>query len=187
MRDLPNDGQSPRIPADHRKLFNYFGVPFYVTPSIWQTLLLWPVVGIAIAFIFFSGSWAAHLFWGLIYGVLAGLSYVFGHLAGHIYSGRGVGAVMDRALLDGVRVVNVYENHDVRPEIHLARAGGGPLANFVLSMLAIVFWAFSGWHWLLFLGMFNLLLGLAALLPVTGADGEVIWRELRAIRGQNGR
>lgn len=183
------DNEPLYLPDGRRqwRVGHLLGVPLMVTARVWLMPLVWLVVGVLIA-------WSAlpdlpdieRVVWGVLYAGLVLISYVLVHLAGHIISGRRVNAVMDAALLDGVRVVNVY--HDapdaaITSRQHVGRAIGGPIANTALALLALLIWALTGAHAALFMGVVNVILGLGALIPAGGLDGEILLREWRRNRG----
>lgn len=174
--------------ASQKTLFRLFNIDFKITPRSWRMLIAWMAVGLVVALIVFrSEPLLSRLGWGVLYGLLALVSYVAVHLTGHILSAYSVNAPMSLIVINGLRAYTLYDDApdtDIPSKIHLVRSIGGPLANLLLSLAAFVLWAFLGWRVLVFLGVFNLLVGLYALLPLPGIDGEVIWRELRLTRSQ---
>lgn len=172
-----------------RLLFNFLGVPFYVTPLLWVMAPLWLTVGFFSTFLFAPVEpIESRLVWTVVYAILGVISETFVHLAGHIISGRSVNAAMDAAILHAYRVWNIYNDPpdaEIPPPVHLRRAIGGPVANLILSLIALSLFVFTGAHVLNYLAVLNLLLGLMVLPPIPTFDGEIIWREWRRLRKSN--
>jgi len=82
------------------------------------------------------------------------------------------------AVIDGFRGYTFYDDPpdaDLSSKIHIMRSIGGPLANYLVCIIAFVIWAVLGWP-TRFLAVFNLIVGSSALLPVQGRDGGIICR-----------
>ena len=115
----------------------------------------------------------------VVFGLLTMLTQVL-HIIGHTLGGKLVNASMAENFVTPISVLNVYRNDppNLPSRAHLARVLGGPAMNLVVGVLTTAAWAAFGGYVLLYFGVLNLLLGLLILAPVSGADGEVLWREL---------
>lgn len=164
--------------APRRPLFNILGVPWYGTPLAPLHVVLMLVAGWAVALVVSGSGW----FWlGIVYGVSLLLAN-FLHSVGHILGGKRVAAPMTGNLITATRHINLYEDEPpTRPrDVHLSRTLGGPLLNFGAGALFLLLGAIVGWHWVVALGIANVVFGVASLLPVYSFDGEVIFREWKA-------
>lgn len=162
------------------------GVELQVTPLVWIGPLLF--LGLGLALSLFHGPMRPldRLIEAAIFALAVEIAMIV-HAAGHIVSGTLVGGPMDALLRTATRAINVYHGDQsmVPRRVHLGRSIGGPAANLAAAGLAaLVAGALGGGPWpalALRSVTVNLFFGLGGLLPVAGADGEVIWREVRGM------
>jgi len=166
--------------GQRRALFTLFGVPWTATGESWRFNASRLAAGLAASFIFLRAFPAGErLLYGLLFGLLLGLSN-FLHIIGHLISGKLAGAPMDENLVTPYSILTAYhEDPAETPErVHLARAAGDPLATLLLASSSFAAWRLLGGPAWGFLAAANgLLLGMV-ILPLPGADRQVIWRQL---------
>jgi hypothetical protein len=163
-----------------RVLFKVAGVPWTVTPRSREFLASRLVLGMVAAALFLpEEDWSRRAWFGLLDALLILLSNV-AHILGHTLSGLYAGSPMSENLITPTSIFTIYRDDppNLAGRVHLARALGGPLANLVLGGTALAGCITFGGHPALFAAVLNLLLAVVLLLPLRGADGEVIWREL---------
>ena len=106
------------------------------------------------------------------------------HVVGHIVSSQAVRAPMD-AVDFGVYPKSVYFNHEVSPQQHIGRAGGGVVASLiatlVLAALARAVTNPLARQLLMIAVAQHGLLCALSLLPVRLVDGGVIYANLRKL------
>ena len=176
----PNSAYEALESGRRRTLFTLFKVPWTATVDSWQFITSRLVMGIVIALIFMDDDGlTTRLLWGLLFGALVGLSNVL-HIMGHFIGGKLVGAPMDENLVTKYSILTAYHEDPAKVpgRIHLARAAGGPLMTVFVSLLSIAGWLLFDGRVLGFLAVLNMIIAFQVLLPLPGADGEVIWREL---------
>lgn len=162
------------------------GVVLQVTPLAWIGPLLFLALGLALSFLHGPMGPIERLAEAVIFAIAVEIATIV-HAAGHIASGTLVGGPMDALLRTATRAINVYlgDQSAVPRAVHLGRSIGGPAANLaVAGLAALATGALDGgaWHALASRSVtVNLFFGLGGLLPVAGADGEVIWREVRGL------
>lgn len=109
----------------------------------------------------------------------------FAHVVGHIVSSKAVGAPMD-AVDFGLYPMSVYVNHDVSPQQHIGRAGGGVaaslLATLVLLLLRSRVTNALARQLLAIAATQHGLLFVLSMLPVQLVDGGVIYANLLKLR-----
>lgn len=168
--------------SPRRHLFSFAGVPFTATHNAWLGVLSHIGICIIVALVTLPDrDISTRLLYGVIFGILFDLTY-FTHDIGHILSGLYVKSPMDECFITSTRHMDIYRGpQDGLPSrVHLGRSLGGPLANLLLGILALILWLVLGGPALLFLALLNLIFGAGSFLPLPSIDGEVIWRELRA-------
>lgn len=167
--------------GSRRILFTLLGVPWTVTP---KSLLFIPTrigFGMIISFLFLSAyPFRERVLFGIIYGFLVAGTNVL-HIIGHTLGGKYVNAPMDENLITEFSIFTAYLNDpdDLPARVHLCRALGGPITNILIGAFGLLIQQRISSHLLLFFALMNLLLGLAVLLPIPAADGEILWREIR--------
>ncbi len=166
--------------GQRRTLFTLFDVPWTVTGDSWRFAASRLAAGLAASFIFLRTiPFGERLLYGLLFGLLLGLSN-FLHILGHFISGKLAGAAMDENLVTPYSILTAYHEDpaEVPGRLHLARAAGGPLATLLLALASLAAWRLLGGPAWGFLAAANGLLFAMVILPLPGADGQVIWREL---------
>jgi Zn-dependent protease len=168
-----------------RTLLKVMGVPWVATRRAWVSPIAFAAVGILLAWMMpFGEPTGVRLLVGVGYGALLYAAEVV-HTIGHTVSGRAVGSPMTANVLTATLHSNEYaaDTGAVARHVHIGRAIGGPLANLVVGLLSAAALAQIASPWIRFFSQVNLLVGAAALLPIPGIDGSVIWRELLRRRG----
>jgi hypothetical protein len=99
------------------------------------------------------------------------------HQLGHIKTARMVEAPMDTLLFTPIRVYTLYDDNGktITRDQDVGRAIGGPVANVACGTCALLLSLAVKNRYLRFFGMASTLFGLAALVPVAGNDGEVLF------------
>jgi hypothetical protein len=163
-------------PAFRRPLFRLVGVTWAATRYAWLAPMFWCAMGILIALAEHRPAGDA-VPAGVGYGLLLYASNIL-HTLGHIVLGRLAKAPMAVNVLTSTRDVNVYvqPGASAPPGRRVLRALGGPLANVLGGLAALVASRFVGSSWLPVVGYANLAIGLWTLAPVRSLDGWVIWR-----------
>ncbi len=160
----------PRRPLGH-----LLGVQVASTRGWWVMPLL----------IFGAGQTLGRLFGRRKRSVRSGIAYsaVLGaasalHQVGHIASARAVRAPMDILLVTPIRVYTLYDDagKTISRGQDLGRAIGGPAANIATGFTALRCSLRFRCRYLRAFGITSILTGLAALVPVAGNDGEVLFR-----------
>lgn len=181
-------------PAGSRRLLRVAGVDVLAARGAWLHPLIFLGVGLALGLVLRQGQPPAQIaLAGAGYGLLT-LALYFAHSAGHILSARLAGAPMDAHLISAVRQVNLYygDQSTVARWQHFGRAAGGPAANLVIGLAALGgVWMQTGTlnvgpllaeSWLAFVAVASLIVCAAAVCPIPGIDGWVMWRELLGLR-----
>jgi Zn-dependent protease len=171
-------------PLQTRKLFTLLRTDYRATSRSWMAVPLLGGVGIALALLFApSDQLPVQLAAGLGYGLLIYVA-MFTHGVGHIISSRMVDGPVTTVIMTSTVMVTHYEDASEQPRrIHVGRAIGGPLASFVLGVVAIaLFYFIVPQQFLLFAGIVSILFGLLTAMPIPSLDGAVILRELRRNR-----
>lgn len=163
-----------------RVLFRLMGIPWTYDSKSWQFIVPKFVIGLVVAFIFLREQTLMQRFgYGVLYGVLLNLILAL-HIVGHTISSKWVGAPMAENFITPKLIITTYhDDGNVSRRIHLGRAVGGPIMNISLGLITLVLWRIIGGHVLLYIALANLIFAAIVLLPFSGADGDVIWRELR--------
>ncbi len=114
---------------------------------------------------------------GIAYGAVLGAASIL-HQAGHIASARAVGAPMDTLLVTPIRVYTLYDDagKQISRAQDLGRAIGGPAINVAAGFTALGCSLRFRRRYLRAFGILSTLTGVAALIPVAGNDGEVLFR-----------
>jgi Zn-dependent protease len=164
-----------------KPLYRLLGIPVLATPRAWTNALMMIPVALVLSLLL---SRSASIFTHILQTVLWVLAFeltVFVHSIGHILSGKVAHAPMDRLVVTSTRQVTVYdgEQSGYAPTVHVLRALGGPVANIVVGILALIgALIFRSSPTFLVLALFNLAFGFGAALPIPSVDGEVIARYL---------
>jgi hypothetical protein len=166
------------IAGPNQRLFTAFGVQWLAAPSWWLGPVWMLAAGVVIAWFAASADGASEtLSYGIVYGlgIIATLAV---HIFGHLISSNLAGAPFYAQLLTPTFQVNLYDDTPQPRRVHLMRASGGPLANLLVGVLAVLAALATGgnavlWH----VAMLNLLFTLLTLTPVSYLDGGVIWRK----------
>ncbi len=115
------------------------GLFLLITPSaVISSAVLW--LGLAlIAINFFDVSLAAAVFGGLLAVGLHWLGELW-HQKGHAVAARRTGYPMDGVRLWWLLGASLYprDESDVTADIHIQRALGGPIASFILILIAVI-------------------------------------------------
>ena len=113
---------------------------------------------------------------GLIFtGCMAAVTAV--HALGHITTARMVEAPMDTLLVTPIRLYTLYDDagETISEDQHRGRAIGGPVASLAAGFGALTLTLLIKNTYLRFFGIASTLVGLAALVPVFGNDGEELF------------
>jgi hypothetical protein len=164
-----------------RVLFRLWGVPWTVTSRSWQFLASRMCLGLVVAVLFLPNEdWGVRALFGVL-DALVVLGTNGAHVLGHTLGGLYTGSPMSENLITPFSIFTVYRDEapNLPQHIHLSRALGGPLANLALGLVTLGLWLELGGHLPLFAAVLNFLLGAGLLLPLPGADGEVIWRAIQ--------
>jgi hypothetical protein len=99
------------------------------------------------------------------------------HSMGHIASARMVEAPMDTLLVTPIRTYTLYDDtgDTITGDQHRGRAIGGPAANIAAGFGALFLSLFIKNRYLRFFSIASTLIGLGALVPVAGNDGEELF------------
>jgi hypothetical protein len=171
-----------------RKLFTWLGVEWLGT-SLWWLALVWiMVLGVLLGFLLAPASVRRvrqKLRFGLTYGGLIAFS-VLTHQVGQVLAGRLAGAPMKGVVFTATLAYHIYADRLEYPSsVHLTRALGGPAANLLLGMGALVASRAPGRHpFARFLAALNLAFSLASLTPLPTMDGGAALYELRHWRSR---
>ncbi len=161
-------------------MFTLLGLPWTRTAQTIPFVLTRLALGLIAAWLLLPlEAPVMRVIWGLIYGVLIiGIQVI--HTVGHILSSKRVSPPMRevRSLMIGFATLYPREAAPLPGSVHLTRSLGGPIINVLVGIAALILSAILGGHVLGFFGAANILLALAALLPLPMIDGGVIWREL---------
>lgn len=112
--------------------------------------------------------------------IVAQVVYVL-HSLGHILSARAADVPMDAVVLENGRHRNIYNNHHVTDEQHIARAAGGPALNAAAGLGALPVWAvlrnvpYVG-EWVAGWIVFNAAGVTISMLPMPSVDGAALIR-----------
>jgi Zn-dependent protease len=167
-------------PESRRELFRFLGVSFMVTRFAPAGPFMWIALGIVISVAETGGIVTST---ALLNGILYGLFLICSssiHTLGHIVAGRFVGAPMDANLMTATRDVNIYVTHGsgTPRRARIGRALGGPMANTLAGLAAIVVWRLSGEQLFLMFGIMNVAIGVFTLMPIPTVDGFTIFKQL---------
>lgn len=108
-----------------------------------------------------------------VLGAVTGL-----HQIGHMATARIVDAPMDTLLVTPIRIYTLYDDtgKTISRGQHIGRAIGGPAANIGFGLGALVLSTFVKCRFVRFFGIISALVGLGALTPFAGNDGEELFR-----------
>lgn len=113
---------------------------------------------------------------GLIFtGCMAAVTAT--HALGHIATARMVEAPMDTLLVTPIRPYTLYDDtgETISEDQHRGRATGGPIASVAAGLGALALSLPIKNTYLRFFGIASTLVGLMALIPVFGNDGEELF------------
>jgi hypothetical protein len=150
-----------------------------------SSLLLWALLAF-IGLMWFQLPLLQAMVGGLVAVVLHWLTVCWHHV-GHAYAARRVGYPMQGVRFGFLIAASVYPSDEpaLPAAVHVARAFGGPTANFLLCLLIAPFVFFTrligGVFWLLVLFLFldNLILAVQLFIPLSFNDGSAILYWLR--------
>ncbi len=99
------------------------------------------------------------------------------HALGHITTARMVEAPMDTVLLTPIRPYTLYDDlvETISEDQHRGRAIGGPVLSLSAGFGALFLSRFLKNRYLRFYGLASMFVGLAALVPIFGNDGEALF------------
>lgn len=99
------------------------------------------------------------------------------HAMGHITTARMVEAPMDTLLVTPVRTFTLYDDggETISEDQHRGRAIGGPAANLAAGIAALLLSFFVKNRYLRFFAIASTFIGLGALIPIAGNDGEALF------------
>ncbi|MCA9858671.1 MAG: hypothetical protein KC438_03075 [Thermomicrobiales bacterium] len=99
------------------------------------------------------------------------------HAVGHIVTARMVEAPMDTLLLTPIRTFTLYDDtgETISADQHRGRAIGGPVANITAGIGALLLSIVVKHRYLRFFGIASTFIGVGALVPVAGNDGEELF------------
>lgn len=99
------------------------------------------------------------------------------HALGHMASARLAGVPMDTLLVTPMRPYTLYDDTGKTITRHqdVGRAIGGPVANLTVGIWALLLSLVVENLYLRFFAIASFIVGLAALIPVWGNDGEVLF------------
>ncbi len=100
------------------------------------------------------------------------------HQIGHMATARIVDAPMDMLLITPIRIYTLYDDtgKTISRGQDIGRAIGGPAANIGFGLGALVLSMFVKCRFVRFFGVISALVGLGALTPFAGNDGEELFR-----------
>jgi hypothetical protein len=172
----------PAVPG--RRVGSLLGAEWYLSQYAWVAPLWVLALGGAVARRTTSGRSVAEI--GRLgggYALLTAASMVC-HQLGQLAGGRVVGAPLSGEVFTATLAYQLYPAEGDQPShVHLARALGGPLANLLVGMAALLAWSFGLRSRLLgYLAGLNLAFAAASMAPIPTMDGGVVVRELRRRR-----
>jgi hypothetical protein len=103
------------------------------------------------------------------------------HAMGHVTTARMVEAPMDTLLVTPIRTFTLYDDtgEQITEDQHRGRAIGGPAANLAAGCGALMLSLVIRNRYLRFFGLASTFIGLGALIPVAGNDGENLFLHKR--------
>lgn len=165
-------------------LFTFWGVPVTRGRQAWLFVASKLAIGAVIAVVFHPGSGLGELTVITLGYTLIIHSIAILHAVGHVISSARVQPPMTELRVIALQIQTRFDADpaDLAPVVHITRAVGGPIMNFALGVLGLIWWASSGSHYAVLFTVGNLIFAFGALLPLPLIDGSVIWREVQRLR-----